>query len=97
MIKTTHTENFLGTFVMSYIQGWELPHGTVVYYKANNAAVYRTVIGHTTAFMGKYSLDADGILASVYARNFWDRYPQCHPMCTLFDILYKNPDLWNLE
>ena len=32
---------------------------------------------------------SDGLWASINARDFWAKYPDRHPYCTLFGLLYK--------
>ena len=82
---------------MSYTLGCDLPHGTVVYYKPG-ATVFRTVVGNTTEFEHiVYNVDSYGIWASELAREFWKDKPESHPMCTLFDVLYKKLEPWNLD
>jgi hypothetical protein len=77
-----------------YIQ---LQLGTVIYlvtFVDRLPGVWRSTIKpggyNTTYFIYDYS---DGLWATEWAREIWEKHPHCHPHASLFTLLYKKLEL----
>jgi hypothetical protein len=68
----------------------ELPIGTHIYYVGSRNRVTYAEVQYDIEYSKNYIFDSnDGLWATKFARSRWEKYPQQHPHCTLFEILYK--------